>query len=105
MSERPADASIVYDWKLVRLKTDAEEGPTMASVRLEEELGRARRVEQEQAEIINALADALADSAPLFSVANGPCWGCHSPVQADDSEHCDACRKRRAALRSAGRLT
>jgi hypothetical protein len=55
VSERPTDASIAYDWKLVRLKTDAEEGPTMASVRLEEELQRARRVEKEQAETIDSL--------------------------------------------------
>jgi len=72
---------------------------------------RARRVEQEQAEklkrkdeVIKALADALTNSAPLFSVGAGPCWGCHSPVPPDDADHRDDCRQRRTALRLAGRL-
>jgi hypothetical protein len=48
---------------------------------------------------INALANELTDTAAMFSVANGPCWGCHS-----DTDHRDQCLARRAALRMAGRL-
>lgn len=71
---------------------------------MEREARRARASEAAKDATIKALADALSESAPLFSVANGPCWGCHSPVPADDADHRDDCRKRRTALRLVGRL-
>jgi hypothetical protein len=67
---------------------------------------RAELVRQLEAKdaTIEGLADALETTAPLFSATNGPCWGCHSPVPADDADHRDLCRARRAALRRAGRI-
>lgn len=89
------------DEKWDDLKDEVRRWGGIAENQALDECNRARRVEQEQADTIKALGDALWDARQYGDVSGELCW-CQSPCNAGEQR--PECVAKESALRIAGRI-